>query len=73
VLGFAAFVAVLPAPAAAAGGLALARSRSTSLERVRTALEQVLDRLEHGEIRMKSADENPLARIAKEIRRQLGP
>jgi hypothetical protein len=73
VLGFAALVAVLPAPAAAVGGLALARSRSSSLERVQTALEQVLDRLEHGEIRMKSADDNPLARIAREIRRQLGP
>jgi hypothetical protein len=72
VLGFAAVVAVLPAPAAVAGGLALARSRSGSLERVQTALEQVLDRLEHGEIKVAASDEHPLARIAKEIRRQLG-
>jgi hypothetical protein len=74
-LGFAEVVAVLPAPAALLGGAAVARSRVSSLDRFQTALEQVLDRLEHGEIRVpgkpSSGDENPLTWIAKEIRRQL--
>jgi hypothetical protein len=75
VLGFAEIVAVLPAPAAMMAGAAVARSRMTSLDRVQTALEQVLDRLEHGEIRVpgkaNGTDDNPLSWIAKEIRRQL--
>jgi hypothetical protein len=76
VLGFAPLAAVLPFPAALVGAVAVARSRLTALERMQTALEQVLDRLEHGEIRVpgptKPADDNPLAWIAKEIRRQIG-
>jgi hypothetical protein len=75
ILGFAEVVAVLPAPAALLGGAAVARSRVNSLERFQTALEQVLDRLEHGEIRVPgkpgSGDDNPLTWIAKEIRKQL--
>jgi hypothetical protein len=75
-LGFAEIVAVLPAPAAVLGGAAVARSRVNSLDRFQTGLEQVLDRLEHGEIRVpgkSSGDDNPLAWIAREIRRQLKP
>jgi hypothetical protein len=75
VLGFTALVAVLPAPAAALGGVAIARARFRELERVQTALEQVLDRLEHGEIRPRATaerqDDNPLRWIAREIRRQI--
>jgi hypothetical protein len=76
VLGFAPAFAILPAPAAALGGAAVARSRIRTLERMQTALEQVLDRLEHGEIRVppatKARDESPLAWIASEIRKQIG-
>lgn len=75
VLGFAEAVAVLPAPAAALGGFAVARARRSELERVQTALEQVLDRLEHGEIQVPQKpgkqDDHPLAWIAREIRRQI--
>jgi hypothetical protein len=76
VLGFATAFAVLPVPAAVWGAFAIARSRVGSLERVQTALEQVLDRLEHGEIRVPGAgtgsDDNPLTWIAREIRKQIG-
>jgi hypothetical protein len=73
VLGFATLFAVLPLPAAALGALAITRSRMGSLERVQTALEQVLDKLEHGEIQLpeKSPEENPLSWIANEIRKQI--
>ncbi|MDH3496458.1 MAG: hypothetical protein OER21_06830 [Gemmatimonadota bacterium] len=74
VLGFALPVAVLPVPLALLGALIVTRSRQ--VERYRVALEQVLDRLEHGEIRVPdqspTAGANPLNRIAQEIRRQLG-
>lgn len=74
-LGFAEAVAVLPAPAAALAGFAVARARRSELERVQIALEQVLDRLEHGEIEMPrkadAPDEHPLKWIAREIRRQI--
>lgn len=75
VLGFAELVAVLPAPAAALGGVAVARARRRQLDRYQTALEQVLDGLEHGEIRPPGPtrpDQHPLAWIANEIRRQIG-
>jgi hypothetical protein len=74
-LGFAEFVAVPLAPAGLLGGGMAARSRISTLEKFQTALEQVLDRLEHGEIRVPgkpgSRDDNPLTWIAKEIRKQL--
>jgi hypothetical protein len=74
VLGFATAFAVLPVPAALLGAYAITRSRVGTLERIQTALEQVLDKLEHGEIQVpaaKNSDENPLSWIAKEIRKQI--
>ncbi len=50
VLGVATGVAVIPVVAGAAGGVAIARSNRTQIERVQVAMEQVLDRLERGEI-----------------------
>jgi hypothetical protein len=74
VLGFALPVAVLPVPLALIGALVVARARQ--VERYWVALEQVLDRLEHGEIQ---PPRKPLAQggmslnwIAQEIRKSLG-
>lgn len=73
VLGVTLPVAVLPVPLALLGALVVTRARQ--VDRYRVALEQVLDRLEHGEIRLPTppppAGPNPLNWIAQEIRRQL--
>ncbi|MCZ6858246.1 MAG: hypothetical protein O7F70_09615, partial [Gemmatimonadetes bacterium] len=50
VLGIATGVAVIPVVVGAAGGVAIARSNRAQIERVQVAMEQVLDRLERGEI-----------------------
>ncbi len=50
VLGVAIAVAAIPAVVGAAGGYAIARSNRSQVERVHVAMEQVLDKLEHGEI-----------------------
>lgn len=50
VLGVAMGVAVIPVVAGAAGGVAIARTNRAQIERVQVAMEQVLDRLERGEI-----------------------
>jgi hypothetical protein len=73
-LGVAELVAVLPALGGGIGGFAWARSRRGRLERMHVALEQVLDRLERNEIRVPDATQqgSPIARIADEVRRNLG-
>jgi hypothetical protein len=68
-------VALLPAGIGLVAGAALARKRMGQVEQVQVSLEQVLDRLEHGEI---SADRpgadrgGTIERLASEIRRNLG-
>ncbi len=67
-------VAVLPAALALPLAFAIARGRTGRLERYHVALEQVLDRLEHGEIRVPARPgQRPvgIARIAEEIRKNL--
>jgi hypothetical protein len=76
-LGFAPLVAALAFPAASLGAIAVARAHRKEAERVQVALEQVLDRLEHGEIELPSAARRPAAPalewIADEIRRTFRP
>jgi hypothetical protein len=76
-LGFAAPVALLAFPIASLGAVAVARSHRRDAERVQVALEQVLDRIEHGEIALPSAPRRSgppaLEWIADEIRRTLRP
>jgi hypothetical protein len=76
-LGFAAPVALLAFPVAALGAVAIARSHRRDAERVQVALEQVLDRIEHGEIALPAATRRSgppaLEWIADEIRRTLRP
>ena len=64
-------LALLPTAAGGLGGLALARTHRALSARVEVGLEQVLDRLERGEIRAEHAlpRANPLGRIADEIRK----
>ncbi len=50
VLGVATGVAVIPLVVGAAGGVAIARTNRAQIERVQVAMEQVLDRLQRGEI-----------------------
>lgn len=73
-LGVAIAVALVPVPLGLVLGFSVARARRSGLERMQTALEQILDRLEHGEVEVPPTLEppqNPLTRIANEIRRQL--
>jgi hypothetical protein len=76
-LGFATPIAALAFPLAALGALAVARAHRHEAERVQVALEQVLDRIEHGEIQLPSASRRTappaLEWIADEIRRTLRP
>jgi hypothetical protein len=53
-LGALASVAAVPVAAGLAVGYALARSHRTVLERTQLALERILDRLEHGDLRRRS-------------------
>ncbi len=75
-LGVAAPVALIPLGLGLLVGYSVARRRRAQLERVHVALEQVLDRLEHGEIEVqpKGVKHRPsaLARIADEIKKSLG-
>jgi len=77
VLGFAPPVAALAFPVAALGAIAVARAHRREAERVQIALEQVLDRIEHGEIQLPSATRRSgppaLEWIADELRRTLRP
>lgn len=77
VMGFAAPVAALALPIAGIGAFAVARAHRREAERVQVALEQVLDRLEHGEIQVppdrRRTGPPALEWIADEIRRNLRP
>lgn len=68
--------AVVPGLLAIPTAIAVARSRRSEVERCQVALEQILDRLEHGEIdvrgRSGARPPNTFGRIADEIKRTLG-
>lgn len=75
-LGFAVPVAAVALPLAAAAAVAAARAYRRDAERTQVALEQVLDRLEHGEIQLPTGKSRRLGPpaldwIADEIRRSL--
>jgi benzoyl-CoA-dihydrodiol lyase len=70
--GVAVLAAFAPLVAGGLGGLALARTHRGLAARVEVGLEQVLDRLERGEIRAEHAlpgPRGPLGRLAEEIRK----
>lgn len=76
VLNVAAVAAIIPAVAGAAGGVGIARSNRSQIERVQVAMEQVLDRLERGEITVpkhqpKRQPEDFVKKLRAEIR-QIG-
>ena len=52
VLGVASGVTAIPVVVGTAGGWAIARSNRPQVERVQVSMEQVLDRLERGEINL---------------------
>ncbi|MDH3455281.1 MAG: hypothetical protein OER90_00445 [Gemmatimonadota bacterium] len=76
-LGVALPVALLPIGLGLLAGLAIARHRRSRVEETQVALEQVLDRLEHGEIPRSGKPAlggvGTIKRIADEIKRSLGP
>ena len=76
VLGVAVPVAGAAVVIGAAGGSAAARSRLGDVERTQVALEQVLDRAEHGEFEpsrtLHGSRESPFGRLAEEIRKSFG-
>ncbi len=75
-LGFATPLAVLALPLAGVGAVAVARAHRREAERTQIALEQVLDRLEHGDIKLPARGRTGppmLEWIADEIRRSLKP
>ncbi|HEX9728501.1 MAG TPA: hypothetical protein VGA37_08360 [Gemmatimonadales bacterium] len=74
-LGVAAPIALVPVPLGGLVGFGVGRAGQTDAERTLTALEQILDGLEHGEIEvphLPARPPHPLSRIAEEIRRSLG-
>jgi len=73
-IGVALPVALIPLGLGALLGAMVARRRYSQVERVHVALEQVLDRLEHEEVKLPRGPERTgaLERIAGEIRRGLG-
>lgn len=75
-LGVALPVALIPIGLGALLGTMVARRRYGQVERVHVALEQVLDRLEHEEVKLPGGQDNrpvgALERITSEIRRGLG-
>ncbi len=70
-------VALIPAALGVLAGFAVARARRSRLERVQVALEQILDRLEHGDIQPAAEVPGPRAstfvRIAEEIKKTFHP
>jgi hypothetical protein len=76
-LGFALPAAAVALPVAGLGAVVVARAHRREAERIQIALEQVLDRLEHGEVQLPRKDRRTvppaLEWIAGEIRRSLGP
>lgn len=76
-LGFALPVAVIPVVIGVATGAAVAASRRRAVDQVQVALEQVLDRLEHGEIDPDrqsggAALRDQLSRALGDVRKHLG-
>ena len=68
-------IALLPAGIGLVAGATLARRRLGHVEQMQVSLEQVLDRLEHGEVRPDGSGGRALGtfeRLAREIRRSLG-
>jgi hypothetical protein len=69
-------VAVIPAAIGVIGGLGIVRSRRGRLETTQVALEQVLDRIEHGELDTRQigpgSPQGTIQRIVTEIRKNLG-
>jgi hypothetical protein len=67
-------IALAPALVLGPTAAAIARHHRTENERVLVAMEQVLDRLERGEIRAEHAlpQQHPLERIADQVRKALG-
>ncbi len=69
-------VALIPVGLGLLTGFAVARRRRATLERVHVSLEQVLDRLEHGEIEVQPRVEGPrpsaFVRIAEELKKTFG-
>ncbi len=76
-LGVALPVALIPMGLGILAGLAIARHRQSRVEETQVALEQVLDRLEHGEIPRATKPAlggvGTIKRIADEIKKSLGP
>jgi hypothetical protein len=76
VLSVALPVALIPVGLGAVLGTMVARRRMGQVERVQVALEQVIDRLEHGEVRAPEGPRGPrssaFGRIADEIKKSLG-
>ena len=76
VLGVMAPIAVIPVMLSVPIATLVARSHRKEVERFQVALEQILDRLEHGEIAVKPKLIGPngsgVGRIAEEIRKNLG-
>jgi hypothetical protein len=77
-IGVAAPVAALPVLLATLAGVVITRTRMREIERVQVALEQILDRLEHGEIEAQRQFRGPrpsaFIRIADELlKKGLGP
>ncbi len=70
-------VALIPAALGVLAGFAVARARRSRLERVQVALEQILDRLEHGDIQPTPEVRGPRAsafvRIAEEVKKTFHP
>ncbi|MBI4420279.1 MAG: hypothetical protein HY560_05590 [Gemmatimonadetes bacterium] len=77
VLGVASWVAALPAALGILAGVLVARGRRRETDRVQVALEQILDRLEHGEVEVQKQFRGPrqsaFVRIADELLKTLGP
>jgi hypothetical protein len=75
-LGVAPWAAAMATPLAAMFGYGVARSQWQEVHRMEIALEQVLDRLEHGEIQAQRAPAGPrpsaFLKIADEIRKSFG-
>jgi len=71
VIGAFGVVALAPLAVLVPAGVAFARAHESENGRVQVALEQVLDRLEHSEIRpdRRLANPNPVERLADEIRK----